>query len=180
VRLRTATVLLAALGLLTTGCSDDKKPQTLPSLTPTPTATTAPVVIPSAATVHDAYGAAAFVRFYFAQLNVAFSTADPTAFDGLVEPSCSTCKTYRASAEQLRAMHQRIMGDSIRVVTAEAPPEQDGRIAVDVMLSSPPRKVLAADGSVLKNLPQGKTTHRTVIVQRVTAGWRILGIAAAT
>lgn len=68
-----ASLLIATLaGVLVAGCSGGShKPATFPPLTPTlsPSATALPVAVPSAARVHDAFGAAAFVRFYYAELN---------------------------------------------------------------------------------------------------------------
>jgi hypothetical protein len=52
-----------------------------------------PVVIPSAAQVHDAFGAAAFVRFYYAQLNRSWSLPDDQLLVALSDPACGTCKS---------------------------------------------------------------------------------------
>ena len=77
VRFRTATTSLAVIGLLGAACSADAEPGTLPPLTASPSTTATPVQVPAEAQAHTAQGADAFVRFFFAQMNVAFSTSNP-------------------------------------------------------------------------------------------------------
>lgn len=173
-RLRTATVLLAALGLLTTACSDNKKPQTLPSLTPTPTATAAPVAIPSAATPATAQGADAFVRFFFTQLNAAFSDSNAGLLSGLIDPACGTCANY---VRALRAdPAQVIQGPSFSVATVAAAPVESGGSYVEVVGTIPARKLVDRAGRVIRELPAEGRFHFTVAALRTSNGWVVRAI----
>lgn len=180
VRTRQAALLLSALALASACTGSTGKPQVLPSLTATQSPTATPVVVPSAATVHDSFGAAAFVRFYYAQLNRAYSTADAAPLAGLADPACGTCRSYSEAMSDLRRKGQRIEGDSIRIVSAEAPPEANGYVAVDLFFVVPARKVVSTSGQVLESLPQSRQLHKTVYVMHVTSGWLVRAVKDAT
>jgi hypothetical protein len=169
---------LVALALAA-ACSGGSTPQILPSLSPTPSASATRVAIPAAATVHDAFGAAAFVRFYYEQLNLAFRSADAGPLGKLSDPQCGTCASYVQATFDLKDKGQRIDGDSIAIVSAEAPPEQNGFVAVDVFLFAPARRVVDSSGKVLKQLPQGAQSHKTIFVKHVAAGWLLRAVKDA-
>ena len=178
VRLRTANLLVAALGLLASGCAggSDAKPTTLPSLTATPSASTSAAVIPTPARAHTPQGAAAFVRFYFVQVNKAFTTADPGSLAALSDPECSSCRNYIATAEKFRSDGRHIRGVAVRVISAEAPPEESGFIAVDAFLDAPSRDIVTFDGTLIEHLPPDPTYHRTVFVKMVSSGWTVRAV----
>ncbi len=79
--------------------------------------------------------------------------------------------SYIATAEDFRAKSEKIVGLPIRVVYAEAPPEQNGLIAVAVTFDAPARRRVKADGTLVKVLPSDPRYQRTVYVKRVAAGW---------
>jgi hypothetical protein len=165
--------------LAVTGCSSSgDEPKSLPSLTAgsTPSATPVPVPVPGPARVHNAFGAAAFVRFYFDQVNGAFRAADPSFLAGLVDASCSSCANFVATAARFRAEGQRLEGTAIRVVSAEAPPEQNGYVAVDVFADAPARRIVRTDGSVVESLQADPRYHVTVFVKRTSRGWAVRAI----
>lgn len=162
---------LAVLALTAACTGGSAKPRTLPSITPTTSASPTPVAIPSEATVHNAFGAAAFVRFYYAQLNAAWSMPDPGQLGGLSDPACQTCTNYVKAAQRFLQMGQHIRGNSVAVVSAEAPPEQNGLVAVDVVFDEPARAIVDAAGKIVKSFPETKRLHWTVYVKRQSAGW---------
>ncbi|MFN2538542.1 MAG: DUF6318 family protein [Mycobacteriales bacterium] len=176
-RLRTAAAL-AGLVLLT-ACSGGSEPQVLPSLTPTPSASVVPVVVPPAARVHDAFGAAAFVRFYYAQFNAALHEADASRLTGLSDPECGTCQRYIASVNDLAHDGQKLQGIAVRVLSAEAPPEVNGFIAVDVFMDAPARVLVDSSGEIVRRLPASPRAHKTVTVKRVAAGWVLRAVKEA-
>ena len=179
-RLRTAIPLVAVLGLLASGCSGGgAKPTTLPSLSATPPVTASPATVPIAARAQTPVGAVAFVHFFYDQVNAAFSTADPGLLFGLSDPACGTCKNYAQAAQQFRTDGQRIRGTSVRILTAEAPPLDRGFIAVDVFFDAPARAVVDMTGRVVKGLPAEPRYHRTVYVERVSAGWILRAVKDA-
>ena len=178
-----ASLLLATLaGVLVTGCSGGSdKPTTLPPITPTPkpSATAAPVVVPSAARVHDAFGAAAFVRFYYAQLNRAWSLPDGQLLAPLSDPECGTCKSYVETAQELTKNGQRLEGNSVNVTAVEAPPEENGIVAVDLFFDQPARSIVSTTGAVIKVFPLQKAFHKTVYVEKVPQGWLVRAVKVA-
>jgi hypothetical protein len=131
------------------------------------------VPIPSAARVHNAFGAAAFVRFYYSQLNRAWALPDPHQLDGLNDAACKTCANYVAAAERFVLDQQRVRGISVRVVSAEAPPEQNGLVAVDVFFDEPARAIVTTDGDLVRRLPASTRLHWTVYVKPTPFGWRL-------
>jgi hypothetical protein len=167
------TTALLACVVLVAACSGNAKPQVLPTLQSTPTATVAPVAIPSAATVHNAFGAAAFVRFYYGQLNLAWSGPDPTRLTALSDPACGTCRNYIQAAKDFASRQQRIRGTSVRVLTAEAPPMQNGLVAVDLTFDEPARAIVDQEGRVVRELRASPAYHWTIYVKSVALGWRV-------
>jgi hypothetical protein len=172
-------VTFALLALAVTGCSSSgDEPKSLPSLTAgsTPSATPVPVPVPGPARVHNAFGAAAFVRFYYQQLNAAYDTPDPSLLRPLSDPECGTCKSYMQAASQFKSDGERVQGVSVRVVSAEAPPEVNGFVAVDAFFDAPTRQVVDTSGKVVRSLPAEPRYHRTVFVKRVPEGWLLRAV----
>ena len=131
---KTSTALLAvplAASMLLAACGVDSKPgasssSTATSLTTTaaPTTTASPTAtatrttdrnIPAAARAHTPAGAEAFTRYFFAQLNSSWSTADPWLLPPLSEPGCKTCGAFTASAAQYHARKQHYKGEFFSV-----------------------------------------------------------------
>ena len=110
--------------LLLAGCGGDAKPgaTTSRTLTASPT-TTAPSTaspttdpnIPLAARAHTPAGAEAFVRYFFDQVNLAWSTADPSLLPALSEPGCKTCDAYTSSVASYRTKNQHYQGEFFTV-----------------------------------------------------------------
>jgi hypothetical protein len=177
VRLPAATAL-AGLALVT-ACSGSSTPTVLPTLSPTPSTSDSPVAVPSDATAHTAFGAARFVRFYYAQFNAALNAADVRPLLGLSDPQCGTCKRYLASVNDLIREGQRLQGVAIRILSAEAPPAQNGYVGVDVFLDAPARALVDSTGKVVKRLPASARAHKTVYVKQVEDGWVIRAVQDA-
>jgi hypothetical protein len=57
----------------------------------------------------------AFVRYFFAQLNRSWSTADPSLLPPLSEPGCKTCGAFASSAAQFRSKNQHYRGEVFSV-----------------------------------------------------------------
>lgn len=170
---------LAVLGLLLSGCSggSDDDPTTLPSLSATPFATASPVPIPPQATANTPQALDAFVRFYFQQLNVAFSISDSSIIRRLSDPACGTCNNYADSLDADR--RQVIRGNSFSVSEVAAPPIESTGTVVDVYFSQPSRQLVDLSGRVLQELPAKPQQHFQVNVLRTGDGWRVRGIRRA-
>ena len=62
----------------------------------------------------------AFVKFYIAQVNRAWSTPDASLLQGLFDGACETCATYAAAAVQFKTEGMRVQGDAVEVTSAQA------------------------------------------------------------
>jgi len=171
--------VLGALALASACSGGSDSPRALPTLTATTTPSASPVVVPSAAKAHTPFGAAAFVRFYYGQLNLALQQADQGPLVGLSDAACGTCERYLASVTDLRRENRHLQGEAIRVISAEAPPEQNGYVAVDVFLDAPARAYVDVSGRVVKQLPAEAAAHKTVFVKRVPLGWTVRAVQDA-
>lgn len=138
---RTSAALLAvplAASMLLAGCGGDSKPNAsrsspasssptttaAPSTTSgSPTSTASPTTdpnIPAAARAHTPAGAEAFTKYFFAQLNRSWSTADPSLLPPLSEPGCKTCGAFTSSAASFRSKTQHYKGEVFSVTSIGA------------------------------------------------------------
>lgn len=111
-----------ALALLAAGCSDGGDGEvspTLPPITDAPSESPTAVAVPSEATAATPEGAAEFVRFYYAQLELAYAEADPALIADISAPDCSTCNNYVESLTDLRDSGSSVEPYSIRVTNVE-------------------------------------------------------------
>lgn len=177
--------LFTAAVLVLAGCSggNGSAPVSLPTLgTARPTATSAAVIredVPAAARTRDSFGAAAFARFYYEQVDRAFAGADSTLLQGLSNQQCGTCKAFEQSARKLAADGERIKGTSVRVIFSEAPEEQGGQIGVSLTLDAPARVVTNASGQVTQRLAATPRYNVTLTLVWSPNGWAVLKVADA-
>ena len=170
---------LAVVGVLLSGCSGDSgdDPTTLPSLSATPFATASPVPIPPAAREKTPQGADAFVRFFFKQLNLAFSASDASLLTGLSNDECMACTNYEKAMVAARDNDHYLVGDSFTVSDAAAAPLQELGTRVEVIGSLPERKLVDGRGRPLSTYPARGRFHFTVTVKWNTGGWLVSAIA---
>ena len=168
--------MLGALALASACSGGSDTPRALPTLTATATPSATPVVVPSAAKAHTPFGAAAFVRFYYAQVNEAYGTANPDLLDGLSDSGCSTCAAFSRAIADMQGKRQHLEGLAVRVLSAEAPPEQNGIVAVDVFADAPARTLVDSTGAVLQRGQADPKYHVTVFLKRVTQGWVVRAV----
>ena len=119
-----------AASMLLTGCGGDSKPDasssstaspaptsaSTPSASPTPTVSTkTDPNIPAAARAHTPAGAEAFVKYFYSQLNIAWTT--PRA--GLLVPLCQTsskaCAAHEETAVRLAREGHRYNGNPLSI-----------------------------------------------------------------
>jgi hypothetical protein len=168
------TTALLACVVLVAACSGNAKPQVLPTLQSTPTATVARSALPDPARSTTPQGAEAFVRYFFNQLNAAFSASDASLIEPLVDPQCSTCRNYMNA---LRADPSKVIrGPSFAVESVAASPVASGGSYVSVFGRVPARQLVSRDGQVLRSLPEEGVFNFTVAALRVADGWRIRAI----
>ena len=176
---RALTSLFAALiavGLLSGCAGGSDSPRVLPSPTATPSASASPVPVPPQATPHTPQGAAAFVRFFFDQLNVAFSTSDAALVRRYSTANCGTCTLYAKSLEYGRSHGLRIEGDSFAITDVQAVPVASGSVVVEALGDIPAKKEVDATGRTVDSVAGHSHFHCTVILTAAADAWRVSDI----
>lgn len=193
---KTSAVMLAVV-ILVAGCGGGAKPDPTTTTTASPTLTTpAPNTpaatspsaspsttdpnsnpnIPAAAQAHTPAGAAAFVKYFHDQLNVAWGQPQADLLTILSLPGCETCTALEDSAAKNVATHQRVSGDSVRIDTSDpGSTEANGDQTVVLTGSQLMTSVVDSNGHKVRDIPAAKI--RSIATSRWTAnGWRILEI----
>ena len=186
---KTSAALLAvplAASLLLSGCSGDPKPgassssTARPTSTPTASATptASPTVspirptdpnIPAGARAHTPAGAEAFVRYFYSQLNVAWSKPQAGLISSMSDSTCKTCTALEGSASDLSSKHQHYRGDVFSVGTVGSL----GHSQLLVVGQQPAGSVIDINGSVVKSRAQAQKSKFIVTVAWSSLGWRI-------
>ena len=169
---RPATVIVAALALVSACSGGSDTPRALPSLTATATPTATVVVVPSAATAHTPFGAAAFVRFWFEALDKAYMSGVPFPSE-LSSPECQSCKNFAGVADDLARAGHRFSGPSFDNVDAEAPPLAADKAYVTFTCSLPARTEVDREGKPVKNYRAEGSLTLTVLVERTQGAWTV-------
>jgi hypothetical protein len=175
----TASMLLA-------GCGGDSKPpaSSSSSIGSSPTTTAAPTTsasptstasqaidpnIPAAARAHTPAGAEAFVRYFYSQLNAAWSKPQTRLISSLSASTCKTCTALEGSAVDLASKHQRYQGEVFAVGTVGS----IGKSEILVVGEQPPGAVVDIKGSVVRRKTTAQKAKFIVSVAWATKGWRI-------
>lgn len=166
--------------LAANGCSGSDKgaPQVLPSLmapshSSAPTSSSAaPDTVSSPATQATPKGAAAFTRFFLGEVNNARVHADSRRLKSFSEAVCETCRSYEKAADK----SQRIKPAYLNVLTAEAPPETNGYVFVDVVGNQPTRQKVDLRGQIVSSFVPVPRFRITVVLHRVAGHWLVRGI----
>ena len=150
-----------------------------PSASPTGTALPLPVDLPVAAREHSPAGAEAFVRFFYAQVNRAWTRPESGLIPQLCLSTSKSCAGLERVAAQLARDGQRYSGDPLtlsRVVPlGSGSPES---MAVDVQGRQEQRDVVDGQGRVVLTDSQ-KAAHFEVQLGWFSDGWRVSAIKGA-
>ncbi|NMM33237.1 MAG: hypothetical protein HHJ13_04415 [Phycicoccus sp.] len=180
---KTSAALMAvplAASLLLAACGGDAKPDASSSSTSTssPTTTAPPTAspttdpnIPVAARAHTPAGAEAFVRYFYSQLNVAWSKPQAGLISVLSAPTCKTCVNFEAEASKSVAKKERVVGQSIvldSVDTSDA--TNPAKMTVLAIGYQPKTIVIDASGKTVETLPRERV-RTLVTVQWRADGW---------
>jgi hypothetical protein len=186
---KTTVALLSiplAASMLLTACGGDTKPTASASTTanasptttsaPTPSASPTATVntkvdpnIPAAARAHTPAGAEAFTRYFYSQLNTAWSTPKAGLISSLSATTCKTCAAFEGSAIDLATKQQHYQGDVFAVATAASV----GQSEILVVGQQPPGAVIDSSGTVVRRKTQAQRSKFIVTVQWSSGGWRI-------
>ncbi len=126
--------LLAVMGVLS-GCdSEAATPDasgaspSVASASPSPSASSPSpsaspsVAIPAAARVKSDKGAEAFVRYFFDQVNVAWTTPDPRAIESNSEEGCKSCASLATTAAELKSKGHKYASRPVTVADTKLVP----------------------------------------------------------
>jgi len=178
--------------MLLTGCGGDTRPDasrsstasSLPTTTAAPTtsapttSTTSPTTdpnIPAAARLHTPAGAEAFVRYFYSQLNVAWTKPSSGLISALSSPSCKSCAGLEATATDLVKKGQHYNGSPVTIVSVNHLGEGiPGHPEILVRFTQENRNVIDRTGNVVltDQRKQGKFV--------ATLGWSSRGWAIAS
>jgi hypothetical protein len=180
---KTSAALLAA-SMLLAGCGGDAKPDPSSSsaTSPSPTSTTnpAPTIsattdpnIPAAARAQTPAGAEAFVRYFYSQLNIAWSKPQAGLISRLSATTCKTCANFEREAEKSVTKHERVLGPSIVLDTVNTSDATNpAEMTVMAIGFQPKTFVVEAQGKVTQSLQREKV-RSLVTLQWGAVGWRV-------
>jgi hypothetical protein len=135
------------------------------------------VEIPAAARVKSEKGAEAFVRYFFDQVNLAWTTPDPDLIEANSESDCKSCRSLRDTAKELQAKKQRYAAKPVTVRSVKtvggAPP---GQQFVEADLLQHRVDVVDAAGKVVST-DKRATLLRTVALIWEGGRWLVYGVA---
>ena len=199
---KTSAGLLAvplAASILLSGCGGDPKPDVSPSSTTAPsptTSTSSPTTtsasptstagptsdpnIPAAARANTPAGAAAFVKYFYGQLNVAWGQPRAGLLAPLSLPECKTCSTLEDTSSEMVVKHQRMIGDTARIDSVDpGDTESNGDQRVIITGAQLATSVVDSNGQKVRDIPPDRI--RFLATTRWTAsGWRVSEIKVLT
>jgi len=156
---RTSAALVAvplAASMLLAGCSGDAKPDASSSTSspttsaPTTASPTTDPNIPVAARANTLAGAEAFVRYFYSQLNIAWTKPSSGLISALSSPNCKSCSALEATSADLGKKGQHYDGPPVTLVSVgsigEASP---GHPQVLVRFTQERRNVIDRSGHVV-------------------------------
>ena len=188
-----------AVAMLLSGCGGDAKPGATPSSTsaasPTTSspatsspatsspATSSPATdpnIPAAARAHTPAGAEAFVRYFYSQLNVAWSKPQAGLISVLSLATCKTCTTLEDTSSSMISKHERMVGDTARIDSVDAgATESNGDQSAVVTGAQLKTSVVDSSGRRVRDIPADRI--RFLARTRWTdVGWRVVEIKVLT
>jgi hypothetical protein len=192
---KTSTALLVvplASSMFLAGCGGDTKPDasnsntpnskptgvapssTSPSPVPTPTSATHPN-IPPAARSHNVPGAQAFVRFFYTQVNAAWTKPTSGLLPALSAPGCKSCAALEATAADLVRKGQHYNGPPATILSVDHLGEgSPGHPEILVRLMQEHRSVIDKAGRVV--LTDKREPGKFV----ATLDWSVRGWSVAT
>jgi hypothetical protein len=116
------------------------------------------------------------VRFFFEQLNIAFSSSDASIIRAFSNSECTTCDNYAKALAAARKNGHFLKGQSFAVSNVAAAPLQPRGTLVEVFGAVPPRTQVDANGRTVSALAADGPFHFTVAVKLTGAGWVVSGI----
>lgn len=154
-----------------------------PTVTPTASASTAPTAaypadVPAEARANTPAGAIAFAKYFFGQINKAYTTPQAGLLAPLSDGGCLSCASFTSNADAYAKSGQRYSVEPLQVIDAElakdSPPASP---MVDVILKQRAAKLIDSLGSVVDTFSE-KQGSFLVQLQRRSDGWVVSKIQA--
>ena len=189
-RVRKSSAALLAASILLSACGGGAKPDPSSSISSPTTSTSAPTApvsptpagppidpsIPAAARAHTPAGAEAFVRYFYQQVNAAWTTPSAGLISALSSPVCKSCSELETTANQLLRKKQHYDGPPVTIASVGALADlSPGQAQVLVTFIQEHRNVVDASGHVALT-DQRKTGKFIATVGWLTQGWSVLAV----
>ena len=160
------------------GCTSDEGDPTVLSPAPSASSTAAPLQVPPEATADTPQGAAAFARFFFADVvNRAYETMDTRTITALSASQCNSCKNIVSDIERVREAGHEVAGQRFVIEFAEAAPAgSDGDVVVDFRFSADRYREMDNSGQVIRDVAPRVKQDAQVKLIRSGDGWLVSGI----
>jgi len=152
------------------------------SATPSPTSTGSAgprpaTTVPAPARAHTNAGAEAFLKFYMAQLNHAWQSADPKGLIDHSTPECATCMNFAETATSLHKRGHHYKADAIELGPTIALPRSTSELVyVQAPLKQNRVEILAIDGKVVRSTIEARSLTEAEVAWQQPGGWRIVGL----
>ena len=161
-----AALTVAVLGACTGDAAD---PTTSPatSASPSPTSAYVPVKpkFPAAAKKQTDAGAVAFVEYYWAALNYAWTRPDPNILRGLSVEDCISCKSLKNAAHEYAILGQRFNRPPVDLKSSRLVFNALGHAQVETLLVRTSASLIDASGGRLK------TNNEASVIRMVRIEW---------
>jgi hypothetical protein len=191
-RAKKTSVALLAASMVLAACGGGAKPDpsssrttgssptttaTAPTTSASPTATADPN-IPAAARAHTPAGAAAFVKYFHDQLNVAWRQPKSGLLAPLSLPDCKTCAALETTAVDMVTKQQHMLGDAVRIDSVDpGNAEPNGDQTMVITGAQLGTSIVDTTGRKVRDIPANKI--RSLATARWTSsGWRVGEIKA--
>lgn len=160
------------------GCSGDvEKPSTLPPLTSLPSSSPDRQPAPAGVNAPTPQGATEFVRYFYAQVELAYQRKDPALVEVLSADGCLACQRFVASITRLRDEDQRTEGLLYDITSAAAPATDGTSARVDVIYNGPEVVRYGAGNQVVNREPPAVNVEEQVnLAQAPSGGWLVAEI----
>jgi hypothetical protein len=134
--------------------------------------------LPEAARAQDHVGAAAFVRHWWDQFNVAYATGDAAALRAISTQECVFCQSVIDDVEARAAAGERTEGGEISVLDVAAPPDVEAQPAYRVIgVAAQAAGAVRVPGQVEPDLIEPSRQSFDVLVVRDGDHWVNDGVA---
>lgn len=169
--------LALALPYALAACADElDQPSTLPPLTAAPSGSPSPLAVSTGLDAATREGASAFARNWYAQVEAAYSSKDPSRLERLSATGCKACRAFTESIAQLKRDGGRVEGLSFQLRAAVARPLEGDGTVVDVVYDAPETVSYDSSGAVDLREPAVMFAEESMRLTRRSGTWLVAEI----